>query len=91
MTPAHPMILVEWLDASWSSSPYTLKEAQDYTLVRLFSVGHLIAENESRIIIATDHQDLQTEPLQDTWRHLVAIPKVGIVKRTVLVPETPQS
>lgn len=74
-------IEITWLDAAYNQSSWSRKELhKDFGLVRLSSTGWLVEERLDCYILATEYT-----PDDDTFRHIVAIPKSCI--ETVKIEE----
>uniref|UniRef100_A0A6M3LKX3 Uncharacterized protein n=1 Tax=viral metagenome TaxID=1070528 RepID=A0A6M3LKX3_9ZZZZ len=72
-------IIIEWKDCCYNSgSVYSLKELQDFIMPTLFTIGWGI-EKEDRWILYDEYNSAE-----ETHRHIITIPKTGIVNITFL-------
>lgn len=65
------VVKVQWIDASWDSATLLLDEIDP--LAKLVETGRLICEDKDSITVG-----LEACPKDDSFRHIVSIPRVGI-------------
>lgn len=71
------MILIDWVD-SYSSSGWKGRDELEVTVANCQSVGFLVNENESAVVIALSRT---TEDGFKPFGHLLTIPKCSIRRR----------
>ena len=72
------MVMVEWIDCVYSTGVFSPSELGDFKLVTIKTIGYGI-EKENRWILAKEKFISE-----GNYRHITAIPKVGIIKVTML-------
>ncbi len=68
---------IEWTDCAWNGSVYELDEMHKFDLIKLTTIG-LGIEKEDRYVLVKEKME------NETYRHITAIPKVNIVRVTLL-------
>ena len=66
-------VRIKSFNMSYNTGVWHKDNIKDFGLVDLDTIGWLIEDREDCIVIALEHQ-----PNENTYRHLVAIPKVCI-------------
>lgn len=75
--------VIRWVDATYNDGAWGRKELKkDYNLVEILTVGQLFEEREDCYVLASEHQITE-----DTFRHIIAIPKSGIKSISILTHE----
>lgn len=67
-------VLVKWIDSSGSGSSWTsLEAARDFDLCYMQTIGHLVKENDTFIVLAASYDEEN-----ESVNHLTAIPRACI-------------
>ena len=81
------VVLIEYEDMAYSDASFAAKGARKYTPIVLLLVGLLVFEDDTRVVIATEWHDTEADDNVYTWRHVQAIPRVGIKSMARLEPK----
>lgn len=71
------LMAIEWIDSAWNTGVSTLSEMAEFEIIKLCTVGIGIEMND-RYVLAKESWG------PDSFRHITAIPKVNIVKVSIL-------
>lgn len=74
----HKYEVIHWIDQDYLCGPIERAEALDYD-TKAFTVGIVVAENEELVALAAEYF-----PHAESYRHIIRIPKVCILKRRIL-------
>lgn len=73
------IVEVEWVDCSYSSDTFTLKEAEAFECINIHTVGYLVVSDSTRVTLAKEQY------VDDgTMRHITCIPRRNVITETVV-------
>lgn len=67
------VVRIKSFDMSYNTGTWDKDTIKNFGLVDLDIIGWLIEDREDCVVIASEYQ-----PTEDTYRHLIAVPKVCI-------------
>ena len=76
--------LVEWMDTCSFDGGRDLRDIDSWTPQKCYTVGWVLRETETFVVLAASHQDEEEDTTVDAVGDVIAIPKGMISDRRVL-------